>query len=368
MPGLPSLLAVLFLILVPQLIQAAELILGQNGQAHQAQFAGAPWKEQDGNLSGLSDNSRLVSQSQIIGNEFHLKAKLTLPKLSHRDPEIGFGPFSYLKLDGNGGRFILGGPLFIPDEQMIRYSIIGKNDGLISAEEPFLFEAKGAGGWIEFSINGQTIHKHELLRQSIGPVSLFPGTGELQVSEFTITAPDLQPYHPGNINSYGVLLDNRVKWRPELRKASFVKLADGSLAYLNNANLMISHDEGLTFEKRPTKVLSDKFGPELMFSSGLLLQTQANNLIAVMVNARNYVHLQWDDEQQKAVAGRREGWTMRSTDEGRTWTDLQRIYDGYCGALVYMIHTSTGNIVVPVQEFIFDRNTHITRAYVSEDE
>lgn len=86
------------------------------------------------------------------------------------------------------------------------------------------------------------------------------------------------------------------------------------------------------------------------------------------MNSKNYVHLQWDEETNKATAGTLEVWSMRSEDEGRTWGYVQRMYPGYCGALVDMIQTSTGSIVVPVQEFDVNTNRHITRAYVSEDD
>ncbi len=349
-------------------VTAAEAVLVRDGCAEHVQYVGGAWKQEKGRLVGQSDRSRLLSSQQITGTNFHVRALLTLPKLSRRNPELGLGRSSYLQLDANGGRFILGGPLFIPNEQMIRYTIVGKNDGLIKPGKPFLLEAVGKQGSVEFFIDGKSIHRHKLLGEDVGPVSLFPGTGELWVSEFTVAADSLQPYAPGNINSYGAELDPRLTWRPELRKANYVKLADGALAYLSGRNLMISRDGGQTWESRQGQVQSDRYPNEFSYSGALLLRTRDNVLIAVTINAKNSVHLKWDDEQQKAVAGRREVWTLRSTDEGRTWSDVQMIYGGYCGAMVNLIQTSNGNVVVPVQEFLFDRNTNITRTYVSSDD
>ncbi len=356
------------LFFLPAQVLAENSVLVEAGQSKEIQYIGKEWIHKKGFLTGRSDRSRMISLKEIDTDQFHLKATLTIPKLSHQNPEVGLGPFSYIQLDGNGGRFLLGGPLFTPDDQMIRYSIVGRNNKLIKAGKPFLFEVTGKSGFVEFRIDGKMFHQHQLLRKKIGPVSLFPGSGEIQVSGFSVQAKKLKPYQPGNINSYGVLLDQRLKWRPELRKTHYVKLNDGSLAYLNGHQLMISTDEGKTWEARPSKVLSDQFGSELSFSGGLLLRTKENTFVAVMINSKNSVHLDWDEKTKSAIAGRREVWTMRSLDEGRTWIDVQKIYGGYCGALVDMIQSSQGNIIIPVQEFLFDRKTHITRAYVSEDE
>jgi len=353
---------------IGSLANAEETVLVERGVPRDVQYVGGKWIPGDESLIGRGDLSRMFSKHEIGKGDFHIKARLILPRLQHLNPEVGIGPYSYVQLDANGGRIIIGGPLFVPDEQMIRYTILGKNDDLISAGKPFLFEAIGRGDQIQLLIDGQLIHTQELLRQDIGPVSLFPGSGEMHAIDVSVIAEQRKPFTPGNITSYGVELDARLTWRPELRKANYVTLRDGVIAYLNNHNLTITRDEGKTWEMRKGTVLSDKYGSELTFSSGILLRTRSNMLIAALINAKNYVHLEWGDEANKAVAGRREVWTMRSADEGRTWQDVQRIYGGYCGALVDMIQTSSGNIVVPVQEFLFDRNTNITRAYVSADE
>jgi len=54
----------------------------------------------------------------------------------------------------------------------------------------------------------------------------------------------------------------------------------------------------------------------------------------------------------------RPGWTV----------DRQRIFEGYCGALVSMIQTSKGHIVVPVQPMRHDPMRNTLRSYVSEDD
>lgn len=346
----------------------AELTAVTNGNPVAVHYIGGPWIQREGRLGSVGEASRLYANQAIGRGDFHITARLVLPKLTHQNPEVGIGPYSYFQLDANGGRFIIGGPLLVPDDQMIRYTITGRNPDLIAPGEPFLFEAIGAGGQVEFRVNGESVHTAPLLRPDIGPVSLFPAAGAMAVIDLRIEADNLAPYTATDVTAYGVALDPRLTWRPELRKANYVKLADGALAYLTGLDLMISRDGGVTFDRREGTIQSDAWGDTLLISGAMLLRTRDNTLVALAINSKTYVHLDWDDETNSATAGTREVWALRSTDEGHTWTDVQRIYDGYCGALVDMIQTSTGNIVVPVQEFDRVHNRSLTRAYVSEDE
>jgi hypothetical protein len=340
----------------------------RDGKPLAVHHIGAAWDQAEDRLLSVGDASRLYADRAIGSGDFHITVQLVLPKLTRQNPEVGIGPYSYIQLDANGGRLIIGGPLVVPDDQMIRYTIIGKNDERIAAGEPFLFEAIGRDGTIEFRINGESIHTTPLLRDTVGPVSLFPAQGAMEVLDFTVVAEELVPYQAKDVTAYGVALDPRLTWRPELRKAYYVTLADGALAYLTGPDLLITRDQGQSWERREGAIQSEAYGDSLIIGGGLLLRSATNTLVAVVINSANYVHLQWDEDTNAATAGTREVWTMRSTDEGRTWTDVQRIYPGYCGALVDIIQTSTGNIVVPVQEFDPAHNRHVTRAYVSEDD
>ena len=346
----------------------AESAIVTQGHPVGGHYVGLPWTQADGHLTSVGDRSRLYGNQAIGTGHFHLRARLVIPKLTRQDPEVGIGPYSHIRLDANGGRLIIGGPLFVPDEQMIRYTIIGKNEGHIEAGTPFLFEAVGRDGQITFLLNGDAIHTTALLRDTIGPVSLFPAAGSLEVLDFSVSADNLVPFTAKDVTAYGVALDPRLTWRPDLRKANYVILADGTLAYLNGEDLMISRDGGVTFERREGAVDHEAYGDTLLFGGAMLLRTKDNTLIAVATNSKNYVHLEWDEEANKSIAGTREVWTLRSTDEGHTWTDVQRIYPGYCGALVDMIQTSSGNIVVPVQELNASGERHITCTYVSADD
>jgi len=76
----------------------------------------------------------------------------------------------------------------------------------------------------------------------------------------------------------------------------------------------------------------------------------------------------WDAvKAQPPEGGRRAVWTIRSLDGGKTWVDRQKIFEGYCGALINMIQTRSGQIVVPVQRMLLDPGRHGQCTYVSSD-
>ena len=55
------------------------------------------------------------------------------------------------------------------------------------------------------------------------------------------------------------------------------------------------------------------------------------------------------------------------TGKGKTWIDRQKLLDGYCGALITMMQTSRGRIVVPVMCMLY-RNRHATFTCVSAND
>ncbi len=75
----------------------------------------------------------------------------------------------------------------------------------------------------------------------------------------------------------------------------------------------------------------------------------------------------WDDDAGEPAANvRADVWAMRSLDDGKTWTSRQRIFEGYCGALINIIETRSGDIVVPVPMLMYGpgrtRHAHMSRA------
>ncbi|HEY8503796.1 MAG TPA: sialidase family protein, partial [Gemmataceae bacterium] len=76
----------------------------------------------------------------------------------------------------------------------------------------------------------------------------------------------------------------------------------------------------------------------------------------------------WDDQKNApAVECKLHVWAARSLDGGETWVDVQRIQEGYCGAVRDLVETRDGNIVATVQRLLPDKARHASMPYVSTD-
>ena len=147
----------------------------------------------------------------------------------------------------------------------------------------------------------------------------------------------------------------------------FVELEDGSLLTVGNNFVITSKDDGKTWSG-PRKIYD---GPKPGIPShGLLLRTRDGVIVLVYMDFSTQVSIVrgWDAvNAQPPQGGRRAVWTIRSLDGGRTWVDRQKIFEGYCGALINIIQTSSGQIVVPVQRMLLDPGRHGQCTYVSAD-
>lgn len=145
----------------------------------------------------------------------------------------------------------------------------------------------------------------------------------------------------------------------------FVELSDGSLMIVEENATRLSNDEGRTWsEPRP---ITDGPGPGRPSSEGMLQKTSEGTIVYVYMDMETYKWA-WDEvEKEPAEDVRLDVWAIRSLDEGKTWVDRQRIFEGYCGALINIIETQSGHIVAPVQRLLRDPGRHGQCAYVSAD-
>ncbi|RBP47975.1 lysophospholipase L1-like esterase [Roseimicrobium gellanilyticum] len=60
-------------------------------------------------------------------------------------------------------------------------------------------------------------------------------------------------------------------------------------------------------------------------------------------------------------------YTARSTDDGKTWTTPQPIFDGYSGATNGAIETKDGKIMVPYSHYVNDPGRLVSRVSISAD-
>ena len=161
---------------------------------------------------------------------------------------------------------------------------------------------------------------------------------------------------------------------PNGMRGPFIELGDGSLMTMVDNDptyraplkgVLTSRDGGETWSD-PRQVYAGP-GPGIP-ASGLLTRTRQGIIVMVYVDYST-VKIGWDDEAGEPVENiRADVWSIRSLDEGETWVDRQKIFDGYCGALINIIETRSGRIVVPIPVLLRGPGRHEVRTYVSADQ
>lgn len=159
-------------------------------------------------------------------------------------------------------------------------------------------------------------------------------------------------------------IPDKVEWMKALPLGPFVRLSDGRVLTVDKTDVLTSRDEGVLWERQPM------FGPDaklVVGSERALIRTVNGVIVLVFMNMADYKWA-WNAEQRlPAPDARLPVWAVRSVDEGRTWTDAQMIYDGYCGDIHDIFETRDGTIIAPVQELMYEDGRHALRPRYSTD-
>ncbi len=156
-----------------------------------------------------------------------------------------------------------------------------------------------------------------------------------------------------------------VEWKSTLPQGPFVRLGDGGILGVSGTNVLVSHDEGETWETRPL------FAPDQdlkVSSERAMVRTANGTIVLVFMNMTAYT---WKWNAEKSLPepdSELDVWSIRSVDDGKTWIDAQKIYDGYCGDVHSMIQTSQGTLITPVQELMYEDGRHALRPRYSTDD
>ena len=171
-------------------------------------------------------------------------------------------------------------------------------------------------------------------------------------------------YSAGAADDIG--LEPRVQAMPQIKASPYTKLADGSALTVEGNFAYITPDNGQTWLD-PIPLFPE--GPNLKVSNERVLTRTRDGAIILGfmdLNSRNWG---WDDEKNAPDReARLDVWTIRSLDEGRTWQDVQRVQEGYCGAVRDIIQTSSGRVVFVAQVMADNPPRHVTRTYSSDDD
>ncbi len=151
------------------------------------------------------------------------------------------------------------------------------------------------------------------------------------------------------------------------RPGPFLAMADGSIITVDDQGIRISTDEGATWSDA-TPVCPGIPPPEGESAAHYLLQTRNGVVILVYLDFSQW-DFQWDADTREPKPGcRGEVWSIRSRDGGRTWTDRQRLLDGYNANFFGFIQTSTGRVVASVPHLVSHPGRWVTCSLYSDDE
>lgn len=150
---------------------------------------------------------------------------------------------------------------------------------------------------------------------------------------------------------------------------SIVKLADGALLTVEGNATVRSRDLGRTWGERQS-ILPEAAGNS---ASGTptgtmrLIRTRKETLVLIWRDKRID---DWD-KVTREMGPKATGavWTMRSVDDGKTWSGRQKIFDGVCGhPPISLLALQDGSLVVPVQYYTNGPLRCVIRPYVSRDD
>ena len=149
----------------------------------------------------------------------------------------------------------------------------------------------------------------------------------------------------------------------------FVELADGSLMTIDAHGTRCSRDDGQTWsEVQGVCEGLDGLRGGGEPASASILQTQGGTIVIVYLDSTTY-NFSWDNAiNQPKDDCRLEIWAIRSLDGGQTWTDRQRILEGYNPNFFGFIQTRDGRLVATVPHLVRDPGRYVACSLVSDDD
>jgi hypothetical protein len=162
-----------------------------------------------------------------------------------------------------------------------------------------------------------------------------------------------------------LLLHPRCSPLPFGHLGPFVKRGDGAVLAADDSRVLVSKDNGKTWEPRKLFADTNKFQCR---GERTLLRTRDGTTVLAFMNTKEMV-LAWDQTKREPLPENRlPVYVTRSTDDGETWEEPQKIQDGYCGALRTMIQLRSGRLVLGCQVAVANPGRNVCFSYASDDE
>lgn len=152
---------------------------------------------------------------------------------------------------------------------------------------------------------------------------------------------------------------------PSDQRGPFVRLSDGRVMAPGHNEMLVSDDDGRTWESRPMYEGLEGFDDP---GGAALFRTREGTIIRAFMNFAEK-NLAWDyDGIGPTPACQLPVYIVRSLDEGETWEKPFKLQDGWCGYVHNMIQTDSGRLILVSQVAVPDPGHHVSFTWVSDDD
>lgn len=162
---------------------------------------------------------------------------------------------------------------------------------------------------------------------------------------------------------YDVLLHEKVHPVENIPMGPFVRLGEGRILSVDRTEILISEDEGESWQAHSIFENPDDFE----MPARAVTRTDNGVVVIAFYNLRER-HWTWDDELRDAPGARLPNYVVRSLDDGRSWEEPVKLHEDWTGSVRDMIVTSEGYIVFTSMMMLHNPGRHTVLTYMSDDE
>lgn len=145
----------------------------------------------------------------------------------------------------------------------------------------------------------------------------------------------------------------------------FTHTRDGRILAMDAKATFVTADEGQTWSEPRSLFPADT--KMTVSNERAILRTREGTIIAAFMNLdeRNWT---WSNELHDAPGAMLPTYVMRSTDDGVTWQQIQKMHDDWSGCVRDMIQTKDGRVIFTAMKMLHNPGRHSVLTYSSTDD